>query len=596
MLAKRIAARNALRQKPAPTAHPTAPPTLVFAWSQIVDNRQQTTTNGFWGLGDTLRGILTLYQYCKRNRYEFIVDTHRHPFSKFLKENTSLYHRIADGKNITFEGVDGGPFLSLKLNVKNGDTRHIICNAHPEEPLLSDEKWLIRTLLQVKSEYQLALPTQPYSVLHIRVGDTAINGLISAVQLATYIDLVNQYLVAGDVVCSDSVQLKRHIMTVNPTIKVYVNDRRSGHVGYDTEPDLLRNTLDDLQIVLGATRVFTYSNYVWVSGFVVWGCKCFNIPLVDVKNEKVSLLELSLYKVRPADKSSGKFNLIISLYTEKNNSRAKELLYCLLKNLENPLISHIHIMYEKTNDSSLLETYLPILSKTIPYIHIIHITSKPSFSFIFNYCNTNIRGPVIISNSDILFDSTLGKIEDLNDRFICLTRYNQLNEKKWHPISYLNGTINLHSQDTWIFDSPMKYTFTINDDIKLGDMFCDSIINYYLSKLEYKCYNIFNDVHTFHIQVGPSISQMFFKNAAESDIYFKKYLSIFGEEYRYALLPSSITNYVDGTTASMFTFNTDSKAIESYKGTIIPHNYDVSQLYTTTQLSFSDILLQSIYK
>ena len=256
--------------------------TLVFAWTQRVANREKTTTNGFWGLGDALRGILSLYQFCKKNRYEFVVDTHRHPFSIFLEMETHPQHRTMMESTVTFEGDDGGGYDSLKLNLKNGDFRHVFCNAYPVEPLLSDEKHLIRSILSVKKAYRLDLPTN-YSVLHVRAGDSTIDGLMDPKKLESYISLVKKYLVEGDVFCSDSVELKRRVATSCPGIRIFVNDRRNGHVGRDTDPTMLQNTLDDLQIVLGAKRVFTYSQYSWVSGFVDWGTKCFDIPLIDVK-------------------------------------------------------------------------------------------------------------------------------------------------------------------------------------------------------------------------------------------------------------------------------------------------------------------------
>jgi len=213
----------------------------------------------------------------------FVVDTHTPPLSYFLESNTHLLYRTMMESTVTFEGDDCGTFDTLRIGLKNVDIRHIFCNAYPVEPLLSDEKHLIRSLLTVKKEFRLTLPSS-YSVLHVRAGDSVIDGVIPASVLAKYVDLVRQYLVDGDVFCSDSVQLKRHVAITCPGIRVFVNDRRSGHVGYDTDPALLQNTFDDLQIVLGAKRVFTYSAYNWVSGFVDWGTKWFDIPLIDVKN------------------------------------------------------------------------------------------------------------------------------------------------------------------------------------------------------------------------------------------------------------------------------------------------------------------------
>jgi hypothetical protein len=260
-------------------------PTLVFAWTQTVTNRVKTANHGFWGLGDAMRGILAAYQFSKKNRCEFAIDPQRHPFFHFLTPSASnpVFRTLDRDIAVSFQGDDGGALDSLKLVLVPGTVTPIFCNMYPVEPLLSDEKRLIRDLLVIKPEYRLDLPPYGYSVLHVRVGDEGIDGVLPAKTLATYVNLVTKYLVDGDVICSDSVQLKRHVAATCPGIRVFVNDRRNGHVGYDTDPALLQNTLDDLQIVLGAKRVLTYSQYSWVSGFVDWGTKCFDIPLIDVK-------------------------------------------------------------------------------------------------------------------------------------------------------------------------------------------------------------------------------------------------------------------------------------------------------------------------
>jgi hypothetical protein len=263
-------------------------PTLVFVWTQTVTNRVKTAKHGFWGLGDAIRGMLSAYQFSKKNRCEFAIDPQRHPFYHFLTPSVSnpLFRSTGRDVAVPFQGDDGGALDSLKLVLVPGTVTPIFCNMYPAEPLLSDEKRLIRDLLVIKPEYRLDLPPYGYSVLHVRVGDEGIDGVLPAKTLATYVNLVTKYLVDGDVICSDSVQLKRHVAATCPGIRVFVNDRRNGHVGYDTDPALLQNTLDDLQIVLGAKRVFTYSAYCWVSGFVTWGTKCFDIPLIDVKSTR----------------------------------------------------------------------------------------------------------------------------------------------------------------------------------------------------------------------------------------------------------------------------------------------------------------------
>jgi hypothetical protein len=122
-----------------------------------------------------------------------------------------------------------------------------------------------------------------YSVLHVRVGDNYINSEIPTVKLNFYTELVKKHITTGDILCSDNAFLKRHIASVIPGIIVFVNDTHSGHVGRDNDKLTLKNTLDDLQIIIGAKTVYTYSEYTWVSGFVHWVTTCFDIPMIDVK-------------------------------------------------------------------------------------------------------------------------------------------------------------------------------------------------------------------------------------------------------------------------------------------------------------------------
>jgi hypothetical protein len=46
----------------------------------------------------------------------------------------------------------------------------------------------------------------------------------------------------------------------------------------------------------------------------------------------------------------------------------------------------------------------------------------------------------------------------------------------------------------------------------IGKMFCDSYLNYKLSLTPYKCYNLANDVHCYHIQEDSSFSDIVSKS------------------------------------------------------------------------------------
>ena len=198
-------------------------------------------------------------------------------------------------------------------------------------------------------------------------------------------------------------------------------------------------------------------------------------------------------------------NLIISLYNEKNEIRIFELLMCLYENLKNKYISKIHILLETSDESYLIKTVLELFMQKNDYLKdrliIKTITKRPSYNCFFDYVDNNIIGTTIIANSDIIFDKSLIHLKYLkDDDFISITRTenNKRNEILSLYTENKEKRINVFSQDAWVFKSPMKYK--VKNEIEPGTMQCDSYLNYTLSKTNYKCYNLCNDINLFHVQ------------------------------------------------------------------------------------------------
>lgn len=261
------------------------------------------------------------------------------------------------------------------------------------------------------------------------------------------------------------------------------------------------------------------------------------------------------------------FHLLISMYNEKKNTRAMELLLCLSKNVRNLNISHIHIIYEikegEIYENLITETIYALQNKLkIPNIIITHIGCRPSFDYLFNYCNTNIFGKVILSNTDIVYDNTLKKIENIDeDTMLCISRKNKKQSDSsviWEiikldlPPAYDQKINNTFSHDTWVFSSPMKYAIGIN--INLGEMFCDSYLNYKLQSTPYKCYNLAKDINCKHIQEEDSFSKIVSKDKILSKTLLQK---LYKKENGYkdcivSLKINNIINFYENQNYNMF--------------------------------------------
>jgi hypothetical protein len=288
---RREEARRAVIRKEAPSADlirlpvyksvetPFIPPTICFTWSQHVKDSKHK--HGFWGLGDTLRGMIATYQFCKQNRCNFLYDIHLHPFSHFLNYMKSPVHDTVETLLPSFYGVGGD---SIRKPA-NGTISYIYGNPMCTEPLLDDEKKLIIDLLNIKEEYKLDLPKK-YNVIHMRFGDS-VSVENKKIDYTKYIRVLKYIALPGDILCCDSSDFKNIIAIEIPDIIVFNKECKSSHFGVDTDLDILKNTLDDLQVLMGANKIYTYSTYDWISNFVYWIARCNNIPVLSIDVDSI---------------------------------------------------------------------------------------------------------------------------------------------------------------------------------------------------------------------------------------------------------------------------------------------------------------------
>ena len=295
------------------------------------------------------------------------------------------------------------------------------------------------------------------------------------------------------------------------------------------------------------------------------------IDKYELNEKQKQILYYILNIEYPVKNKNAKFDLIITMYNEVKINRCIELLLSLSKNLQNNHIQNIHIIYEtqKNNDNINFITEILYILKTYLKLNISmkYTYERPSFRYLFKYCNECINGIAIISNTDIIYDNTLKKIERLEyDEFLCISRYNKrlMNDVVlWEPIvltipEHLPQNIqNSFSHDTWIFQSPMKYPVYI--DMLIGKMFCDSYLNYKLSLSPYKCYNLANDVYCYHIQEDNSFSDIVSRNTELLEEYADeiKYKENGNTEFLYALIVQSIEDFYNKTNFNVFYSHSD---------------------------------------
>jgi hypothetical protein len=173
-------------------------------------------------------------------------------------------------------------------------------------------------------------------------------------------------------------------------------------------------------------------------------------------------------------------NLYTSYYQDKNPKRQKELLYCLKKNIENPLIDNIFLIVEG-------EVKLPINGKLI-----IIEANRPTYRNFFDLINDTVTSPndiSILANTDIYFNDTLQLIDLREKQCIALSRW----DKRKDGLRLHNER---YSQDTWIFKGKIRNVRFC--DFFMGIPGCDNRIAYELNRAGYRLFNPANAIQSIH--------------------------------------------------------------------------------------------------
>ncbi|MEP0391851.1 MAG: exostosin family protein [Erythrobacter sp.] len=183
-------------------------------------------------------------------------------------------------------------------------------------------------------------------------------------------------------------------------------------------------------------------------------------------------------------------NLFVPFYTPPDKERAKEILYCLEKNLATKLFASIVLLVDDDTD--------------IPYegqeLSIIRLDHRPTYLDWVNESRLRCPGQVsILANSDIYFDDSIARLLELfranPSAFVALSRLEKGDEGLTaHPNPHF-------SQDTWAFlpDRSVDFPSQRALNIPIGVPRCDNKIAYVFATEGYEVYNPYPIVRSMHV-------------------------------------------------------------------------------------------------
>jgi hypothetical protein len=255
--------------------------TVILVWTQKVNNLGE---EHFWGLGDILRGTMSMFQYSKKYNFCLIVDIQLHPISKFLKVNTHEY------SDFVLENKDNIPFVfEDKIEeylINNDNVVYLFTNSFLIEGVTQECKDFMKTILTPTDEFekymqkiytQFSIPVN-YNIIHFRLGD---NYLIhnNNCDFQKCINIMNSNIEQNDILISDSFKFKEEIIHRNYKVNLFMIPIT--HLGYYKHNDI-RDTIFEFFLITKSSKIKTYTCYSHISGFVNMASIIYDIPLRSI--------------------------------------------------------------------------------------------------------------------------------------------------------------------------------------------------------------------------------------------------------------------------------------------------------------------------
>ena len=260
--------------------------TIIQVWTHHCYNMPQTETENYWGLGDILRGTLQLYMLSKKLGFQFYVDTSLHPIGKYLVPIENPYSNIIQANRDKITMIPADTYLEEMIQGLPDDIYCFFTNAYCTETFDDDSKMFMKKLLTpiqtLEDEIRSYIPFEPYSILHFRLGDDELVGRGQTNLPADILHMIQANKDPNSVLISDSLNLKIHSDVVK---EVYILNTVPKHLGKCADIESIKGTLIDFFLLTRAEIIKTYSCYEWISGFVYWAHKIYDIPFMPIHDE-----------------------------------------------------------------------------------------------------------------------------------------------------------------------------------------------------------------------------------------------------------------------------------------------------------------------
>lgn len=265
--------------------------TIILVWSYDVCNKIKYKTkydinSYFFGLGDIIRGAISMFQLSKKYDFQLIIDFQHHSFSNYLKSEPHEY------SNLILENKNNIPFIDdndIEPYIQNNSNEvcFLLTNCHLRGEITEECKEFIKNILTPNEEFQKYIDEtfinykipENYHILHFRLGDSFLVQNLEG-NLSNAVNKYNEWREDIDVFISDSLIFKEKIKENNNN--VITLNTEPVHLGYANHSNNIKDTLLEFFIITKSKKIKTFSIYDWISGFVNTAHQIYDIPIIRI--------------------------------------------------------------------------------------------------------------------------------------------------------------------------------------------------------------------------------------------------------------------------------------------------------------------------
>lgn len=494
----------------------------------------KNSINGYDSLVNFLLGSIYLYKLSKQLGFQLEVDFSQCSFGKNIKcvniEDRHLYTFAQTDDCIITEKRDRMKFNIIR-NINKND-KIIVYETESwsnEYSFEKDELEFIQRYLQpteiIRAKIESVLKDDSsFYIVHIE-SFTEMEYLINN---ATILRMLPVYIVCN------SYELKSRCvqsLQENGVSILVTNDM--------TSDNDIGGSAFDVCMIARASRIF--STEKWYNGYTLFIKLCsiiYNIPFVRLHPHCYSgicrntTIENDFLTI-PCNMNN-RVVLITTFFECKNETKYKEWIHCLEKNIHDESIEHVVLFLEGFSNIMNTEDLKKMFNITdIQKLRLVKISTRPTFYDLFEYANNNFKNKTImISNSDIYFENL--KIItnlDMNNVILSLSRYSYTLDgelslpsatcstypaKKYKIHDYIKYSsannvyyekyntdslkkydscytyANEHTADCWAFQTPIKIDERYKE-IFIGTFVCDNkLTKLFVDKTKYEGYKFEN--------------------------------------------------------------------------------------------------------